>query len=411
VYTALFVDDEPLILEGLATIIDWAAHGVQPVGSALDGEGALAILRRQRIDILITDIRMPECDGLALLREVRRVSGDTRVIIVSGYDDFEYVREAAILGIENYLLKPLDREELEATVIATVAKITELRDTRRIALEGLEVMRNTILLRTLFGTIGPDTLAEKLDVLKLPPLTPGYVVASLAPRAATREIAERLPNLSWPSILHDALIRGSFHPVAPPRADRLILLLYNQRGERGGEDAQRILTDVRAFVESVLGCSCRGERGTMVETISEIPVSYQAAEELLRLMSAGGPDEAADQEDTLSLPGEVSHPLLRHALRYILENLHRGLALKTIAAELGHNPAYLGQLFRRELGCSFNDCLNALRVRKARLLLRQTHYRVTEISSLVGFTDPQYFDRIFKQHTGRTPSEYRGSNL
>jgi two-component system, response regulator YesN len=418
VYSVLFVDDEPLILAGLATIIDWAAHDVQPVGAVLDGARALAVVRERRVDILVTDIRMPDMDGLALLREVRRCSPETRVIVVSGYDDFSYVREAAVLGIENYLLKPLDRDELEKTVIAAVARLTDMGASRRMVLESQEVMRNTILLRVLFGTIDSETLAEKAEVLKLPPMKPCNAVAMILPVEETSRFAERLPAVAWASILADIAPSGSLHPVVPPRADRLILLLNGlPAAEAGavvhdaaGHDAMARDALARAMerAERELGLRCRGVLGRRVQTVSEIPDSYQAAEELAHLPGRGLPLEIIEGQGEAVVP---AHPLMAQVLRYIGEHLQTGLSLKTIAAEMGKNPAYLGQLFRKEMGCSFNDCLNALRVQKARLLIRATPYRMTEIAYLVGFNDPQYFNRIFKSLTGRTPAEYRSADL
>ena len=100
------VEDEVLIREGLRDKIPWEQYGFRLVGEAADGEVALPLIRKARPDVLITDIKMPFMDGLALSRIVREEFPGIKIIIISGYDDFEYAREAISVGVDQYLLKP-----------------------------------------------------------------------------------------------------------------------------------------------------------------------------------------------------------------------------------------------------------------------------------------------------------------
>lgn len=108
----LIVDDEPMICEGLSQTIDWESIGVEVKGIAYDGLEALNILKEQKIDIVLTDITMPNMDGLALTEELTALHSDIEVIMFSGYDEFEYARQALRLGVNDFLLKPIDIEEL-----------------------------------------------------------------------------------------------------------------------------------------------------------------------------------------------------------------------------------------------------------------------------------------------------------
>ena len=118
-YRLLIVDDEPMIVEGLKAYILTADYPFSAVDTASNGREALEQMEKQPPDMLITDIRMPQLDGIGLLSAVREREWGTKVIVLSGYNDFEYVRSMAVLGIENYLLKPVNEEELYATVSAT----------------------------------------------------------------------------------------------------------------------------------------------------------------------------------------------------------------------------------------------------------------------------------------------------
>ncbi len=125
----VLVEDEDAFLQELAFATPWEDWGCIVVGRAQDGESGLRLIREQRPDIVLTDIRMPLMDGLQLAEAARTEFGEAapEFIIISGYGDFEYARSALKLGVRNYLLKPLDDEELAASV----ARIAADRETRR----------------------------------------------------------------------------------------------------------------------------------------------------------------------------------------------------------------------------------------------------------------------------------------
>ena len=101
------VEDERVIREGLRDNIPWEQYGYRFIGEASDGEMALPMIRKLKPDVLITDIKMPFMDGLSLSEIVKEEFPKTKIIIISGYDDFEYARGAILVGAEQYLLKPI----------------------------------------------------------------------------------------------------------------------------------------------------------------------------------------------------------------------------------------------------------------------------------------------------------------
>jgi two-component system response regulator YesN len=120
----LIVDDEPIICQGLRQTIPWDTIGVEVVGEAYDGAEALQIVTRQHVDLVLTDIHMDGMDGLELAKGLKELLPQIRIIILSGYDDFEYARRALRLGIEDYLLKPVNIEELMAMVQSIGKELT-----------------------------------------------------------------------------------------------------------------------------------------------------------------------------------------------------------------------------------------------------------------------------------------------
>lgn len=108
-HTVLLVDDESYTRQGLRNLIDWEACGYRVTDEADNGEDALAVIRERQLDLVITDIRMPEMDGLELIRRAREeLSACPSFIIISGYDDFSYAQQAVRYGVFDFVLKPID---------------------------------------------------------------------------------------------------------------------------------------------------------------------------------------------------------------------------------------------------------------------------------------------------------------
>ena len=112
-WKVLLADDESVIVKGLSKLIDWAALDIELVGEATDGLMAAQLLEQTRPDLVISDIRMPGLTGLELLERYKTGAQAPKFIFVSGYEEFEYVRQALSGGAVDYLLKPVSAEALE----------------------------------------------------------------------------------------------------------------------------------------------------------------------------------------------------------------------------------------------------------------------------------------------------------
>ncbi len=125
-YKVLLVDDEPLALDGLQLTIDWQRLGCRIAGTYQNGEEAMRHIRREPPDLVVTDIRMPVMDGLALIEEARRSGkGTILFVITSGYHDFDYAVRAMRLGVSHYLTKPVIGTEAEDVVSSMIRELRE----------------------------------------------------------------------------------------------------------------------------------------------------------------------------------------------------------------------------------------------------------------------------------------------
>jgi two-component system response regulator YesN len=127
----LVVDDEPILCRGLRETIPWDTIGVEVVGEASEGEEALELIGQMPVDLVLTDINMDGMDGLTLSKTLREKYPHIRIIILSGYDDFEYARRAIRIGVEDFLLKPVDIDELMKMVQGIGGELQQEADRNR----------------------------------------------------------------------------------------------------------------------------------------------------------------------------------------------------------------------------------------------------------------------------------------
>ncbi len=116
-FKVFLVEDEIVVREGIRNNIDWEQYGFIFAGDAPDGELALPLIRQIQPDLIITDIKMPFMDGLSLIDIIRKELPKTKIVIISGYDDFTYAQQAIHLGVEQYLLKPVIKEKMVEILI------------------------------------------------------------------------------------------------------------------------------------------------------------------------------------------------------------------------------------------------------------------------------------------------------
>ena len=123
----LLVDDEPFILQGLRVLIDWKSIGCEIVATAPNGADAYEYVKNNHVDIIVTDIKMPEMNGIELLKKLREDGfSDIEVIILSGYKDFEYAMQGLKYGCAGYVLKPVEKDEITSLIMKLSNKRNEL---------------------------------------------------------------------------------------------------------------------------------------------------------------------------------------------------------------------------------------------------------------------------------------------
>ncbi|WP_438433300.1 response regulator [Gorillibacterium sp. sgz500922] len=265
-YHVFIVDDEPFILNGLRDILDWEQLGLNIVGQAENGKEALDRLADTPVDLLITDISMPVMDGLELIRSAKPLHPGMKVLVLSGYDEFRFVKEGLSLGIENYLLKPINLEEFQRSLETIVEKLNASRVHAEWTRYTTGVLKDNVLLRWMRNQIDPNALAERLALLDLAIEKP-FIQAALVKAEPITE--------AFQTLAADFLEK---HPALIPFWDMnndLVLLHNGEDSTQGPEELKTVLEELTTGGPA--GIRLRASVGGVEETACACHLSYEQA--------------------------------------------------------------------------------------------------------------------------------------
>lgn len=440
----MLVDDEPLALEGLELLIDWQKEGFAVCAACGSGREALALWAEARPHLIVTDIRMADMDGMRLMERARAAGYTGAFLIVSGYGDFEYAKEAMRLGVAGYLLKPIDPGE--------AAQVLE-----RVRKEWIErALREELPLAAYRQAVTALLSGQEYDKAILPSgqwqlLTWGVplpydgvaaVVEGFAAQGirATTHVVEGTewlvlyaPDASLEAASRTALERmlgqnGRIHaasPIAetPDRLPQLRRMICSQLELGGAELARRVqaLADAVALLQAeafdrlagalLADCLLRGKAAQ----VQAEQLFYAACGQLLAAQPEKlriflrSPVRGLHAVGLLALRLLTPVPLrLSDQVQAYLETRYAApLTLGTVAEALGYSASHLGQVFRAETGMGFHPYLNRLRIQKAATLLADSALPVHEVAEAVGYGQYKRFLAHFKQYLGMTPKAYR----
>ncbi len=282
-YKVFLADDEIVIREGIRNNFPWEASEFVLCGEAPDGEMALPMMQDLKPDILVTDIRMPFMDGLSLCRQVVKTMPWVHIIILSGYDDFTYAREAISLGVKEYLLKPVSAQKLEEVLLRIADKIqrervrqADMDALRRQLLSSSRYARRQLLSQLLEGG-DADALLPETDRLRMRLSAKRYLVMLLEPMPADDQLT--LEGILQP------LTEGADGAVQYTFVSGSMALLV--MGE-SGEDVQERAYALAQALEH--GAAQNGlpqpaiAIGAPVERLSDLPRALSSARVVLRTM-------------------------------------------------------------------------------------------------------------------------------
>lgn len=392
-YKILIVDDEYLVRRGLRETVDWSVLDAEIVAECENGRQAIAEVERCRPDLIISDVRMPVMDGLAMAEKLAEMNFDGAVIFYSGYSDFEYVRKAMEYGVSGYVLKPEENDLLTRKAAETIAVLEERRKKSN-ALQSLSsgaAYIKEIYFRKLEEGVDDRSLRDQLSVLNISLPRSGTVLYGKALRMFDAAFEE----------LYRALLRAldNFKAVGDCSREKFIIVTGLTDADALRECAERLYGECGKNASF----ACVGLSGAFGADADLCTAAAQAKAAASPVFEVGGVFSFAEAG---MRGGKKLKKIAEDALALIVAHYSEKITVKWAADKLFISESHLMHEFKEETGATFNECLTYYRIAKAKELLAQGKMRINEIAAAVGFADGRYFGQVFKERVGITPSEY-----
>ncbi|MBR6153983.1 MAG: response regulator [Treponema sp.] len=297
-YSVFLVDDEPIVLEGIRSKIDWENNGFTFAGEATDGEIALSMIHEIKPDILITDIKMPFMDGLELSKAVKNIQPWIKIIILSGHDEFDYAKKAISIGIEDYILKPFTPDEILASLDKTAKEIDkerrQLSDISKLKEElksNESLVKKEFLNELLHTSLDVPLIMQKGKELKLDLIARFYKVLVSRIESTDKnddelQEAKSLLN-SYSDAWNGAL--SFFH-----HSNLLVCIFKGNTQQELDENAFHTAETI-SHITKKTNCTVTTAIGKTVERIQLLKDSYSDARKILKKTSSGEIKEDGDE--------------------------------------------------------------------------------------------------------------------
>lgn len=292
--TALLVDDELNILKNLQAVIPWDQLNVEVVGAARNGEQALEIARRERPSIILCDIRMPVMDGIRFLEALREFDEEAEIVMMTGYQDFSYVRSVVRYEVKDYMLKPLDYEELTRTIQRLADGLRERSQQRQAVQREWRRVFDLAYEKVLYDLLAdldgaPASSLRQLHEIRTEGLTFAMMLADVADYSkkehAWEDKERKLWNFAVQNILQECLAKlGVPHAVLQVRSGEWCVLIERQAGDSFDQEQTASWAEhLRQTVDRYLKLGIRIALHPSPVPIERLARTYKGLQKLLNL--------------------------------------------------------------------------------------------------------------------------------
>jgi two-component system, response regulator YesN len=357
-YTVLLVDDDRSMLYMLRRYKGWSEHGFVISGEACDGREALALLNEKKIDLILSDIKMPGMDGMELVKELSRLEIDCTVVFLSTVGDFEHARQGIRLGVFDYLLKPFDEQAIGDVLNRVKDQLDE---------QYLHEAKSKFEKRKSEDILGLYVPREAVAELSSALLSGNRDDTMLAAEKTYDEILKVFgeDDLKTEALIQVVLVNtGEKICSANPFISKVEKLTFENIFQQscGNADQRR-----HAFL-------------SQIARLSDIVQKYEL---------------------------ERKESVIRSICTFVLDHAEEPLTLEAVANEVHFRGDYVGKLFKKKTGRRLSEYITAIKMEHAKYLLRTGDYKNYELCEKLSYNDSDYFCSLFKKHTGMTPNEYK----
>ncbi|HHV12091.1 MAG TPA: response regulator [Clostridiales bacterium] len=402
----LLVDDEVISIHGLRAAIDWDKLGIINLYYAFNVSDAKEIIQTGNINILICDIEMPGGNGFELMHWIRNENYSVVTIILTCHADFSYATEGIRSGVFQYLLKPVDIDELKNIIKKAIGQVKQNLDhNQKLKYERLWFKNKELIKERFWHDIVTgmyqnsdysyiEWTADLRSVELTPPITYlPVLIFILSYEAFIRD--DVLLAFSIKNVISELILFNfdSIPTITLSKREYLVLIPLGM-----AQDINEMQRRCRHFE-----ASCLKHLKMTTQTHQGSPVRFSdLAKEVQKLRGHSLSLRYANGDAKLPTVTVVDK-----IKEIVHNNVNQIITRESIAKEIFLNPDYLSKLFKKETGLALSDYITRIKVEEAKRLLTNTHKSIGEITADLGYTNFSYFSQMFKKETNMSPNQYR----
>ncbi len=342
-YQLMIIDDEPLVLKAISHLVETELSDFIICAQTGSGKEAINLAIKQKPDIILIDIQLETINGLEVIHEINKFAPDTLFYIISAYDNFNYAQKAIRLNVEDYLLKPVTKNDILNLLNSARNKLTQ----KEKIISSLPLQAENNLIKAIESA---DTERAKLALEK--------IIALLKD--------QNIPPTQFQQYFFELL-------------SVLLRVIYGYLDDKSFQKLQ-----THKYQEQLAATSTKDKAINIINHFLE-----HATKLLRKNKDIGG------------------SPLLEEVKIFIEKNYYYDLTLDDIAEQVSVSTSYLSKLFKDKYNVTIIEYLTYIRIEQAAELLKQTAKPICEIANQIGYHDANYFSKVFKKITGQTPTEFR----
>lgn len=415
----LIADDEKYERDSVVTLIQENFKDMLTVSEAKNGREAIEVSEQIRPDIVIMDIKMPGINGIKAIEEIKKNAPNTYFIMLTAYDYFDFAVEAVKLNVKEYLLKPFGRTDLISKINNAMESVKKEKAKRKSDIENEEKINNLIglLENELSYSIMTNSLDNVdldmcLDYLSLN-LNEGFSIVVKIVDYMNSDVKGILKRRAGQYI--NEFLKLRFRSIGTFRfTEDLVYFIQIEKNNDSSEEVSnnlKIASDIKREVEKYFNILVKIGVGNCYSGINLMNKSYEEACKAVSFNSENGiihinSINSNDYSKNQSIENSKIK-LFKKVEQYIRENIKEELDLETISNNFNLSAYYFSRSFKEVMGCNLTDYINTVRIKKAKELLKRNEMSIKEIGYEVGYSDPNYFSKVFKKYEGYTPTVYK----
>ncbi|MBZ9621877.1 response regulator [Clostridium sp. FP2] len=363
-FEVMIVDDMEIMRRDLKRLKIWGERtGFIVVEEAKDGQEALKKLKKRKVDLVITDIKMPLMDGVDLLKNIINKELSSCVVFLSEYSEFEYARQGLVYGAFDYIIKPIDEDKIEKLLLK-VAKYISEKKLKKEKLKKLEVQ-----------------FEEKIETF--------YVAKDLEKIIKLFKDVDLNVVEVASSIVETTGVAVNYDPMK-------VAYILNRMTSTLIEVLQEIypwltkLVNISEYV-NIDFTKCpdfSNSKTTFLEIIRDLITHIKKFDF-----------------------GHEVNSMIRNICKVVLEHIDAEVSVKIIADQLFLNHSYLSTVYKEKTGTSLVEYITMVKMERAKILFENNSIKNYEIADKLGYKDVEYFSKLFKKYTGTTPSNFKCSRI